>query len=68
MPKADEVLDRRERLGFEFIETPDDIDFRMSPAARLVMVVIGLVTVAALVAVFAFLIITGNLDFIARRG
>ncbi|HXG24204.1 MAG TPA: hypothetical protein VNJ09_06580 [Chthonomonadales bacterium] len=68
MPKADEILDKRERLGFEFIETPDDIDFRMSPTARAVMVVIGLVTVTALVAVFAFLITTGNWDFIARRG
>lgn len=68
MPKEDEILSTRRRLGFEFIETADDIDFRMSPGARLVMIAIGVVTVVALIAVVAYLLVTGNLDFVTRRG
>jgi hypothetical protein len=58
----------RRRFGFEFIETPDDVDFRMSRGARIVLIALAIFTVVALVVVLAVLALTGQLGILTRKG
>jgi hypothetical protein len=63
----DEQVTRR-RLGFEFIETADDVDFRMSRMARLVLIALSILTIVALVVAIAYLLVSGQLDILTRQG
>jgi hypothetical protein len=62
----DEQVTKR-RFGFEFIETPDDVNFRMTRTARMVLIGIAALTVTALLAVLLYLATTGNLDILTRQ-